>query len=784
MPLEAKEIFEAESKAVRTLLSEPGVGFYIPPYQRPYSWAKDKVERLLDDTLHGFRKLIDSDESFTFLGTIITIHDRDFKTIQPIVKPDVPAKVLNVIDGQQRITTLLLECIALHNKINFEHAKFLKSLRGATPSPQDPLGWLDGQILQILAALKDTFVQVQPHGTARKYPRMIRAFHDQWSRDKLNAKYISPIANLISTYCEQIDLEKPSEFKPKSRDGRIEGEDDLVDRYSQIAKILKKIYLRDLSEDIEEFPSLSQILDKSSFQKALLNHEFPSEVVETLRNGNATEIFQGLLRLVLFGFYVLDRVAVTVVRGKNEDYAFSVFESLNTTGEPLTAFETFRPRVVSAEGLDKYEGSDARLYIDQVADYLLEFNAGEPLQNATSDLLVVFASAETGEKLSKRLSDQRRYLKDEYERYEQNKVARLDFVRHLRDTSLFLQHAWVGKEKMPNLHNLPIQASSDVVKLCLAFLKEAGHTITVGPLVRYYSVALAVSSQDQLPKCLEFEEALKAITAFSVLWRASHRGTANIDQEYRDIMLGNNGLSGIRPLSRSLRKDAGAGAPQPAVDIKSLKKELRERLKSPEHGNVADKEVWINQSMPIPTYTNSKLVTRFILLAAYHDSVEDSSDPGLIIQGKTGVSPCLTFEGWRDEKHLSLEHIAPRERVDGWNSRLYDNRELIHQLGNLVLVPTEANSSLSNRPWKQKSILYATLGAKTKHDARIILENAKKEGVEFAQTTEDLVDISDYMPHLSALGDSSISEWDPLMIEKRSKRILQLAWERLWPWLS
>ena len=55
----------------------------------------------------------------------------------------------------------------------------------------------------------------------------------------------------------------------------------------------------------------------------------------------------------------MHKVGVTVVSAPGA-YAFDMFESLNTTGEPLTVFETFRPKVIQAEGLDKYENSDSK----------------------------------------------------------------------------------------------------------------------------------------------------------------------------------------------------------------------------------------------------------------------------------------------------------------------------------------------------------------------------------------------------------------------------------------
>ena len=129
MAVDPKTIFEAISKSSMELLADRGLGLYIPSYQRPYSWDKDKVSRLIEDISHGLKTLIKSDDSFTFLGTVITIHDVNNSTVQPIVRADVPSKVLTVIDGQQRMTTLLLLCIALHNSLNLIHKQFLKKMK-------------------------------------------------------------------------------------------------------------------------------------------------------------------------------------------------------------------------------------------------------------------------------------------------------------------------------------------------------------------------------------------------------------------------------------------------------------------------------------------------------------------------------------------------------------------------------------------------------------------------------------------------------------------------------
>jgi hypothetical protein len=516
------------------------------------------------------------------------------------------------------------------------------------------------------------------------------------------------------------------------------------------------------------------------FQLALLNHEFPDVVSQLVQGSGSAASFKSLLHLVLLASYVLYRVAVTVVRGKNEDYAFTVFESLNTTGEPLTAFETFKPKVVSAEGLENYEQSEARKRLDEVSDYLSVFKVGENLQAATRDLLTYFALAETGEKLSKRLADQRRYLKDEFERYESNPNSRLAFVQSLRDVASFVQHSWeLNDGSVPTLSGLPVSANTDAIKLCLSLLTDLGHTVTIAPLVRFYSAAVNAGSEESPERIRDFEFAIKAVTAFSVLWRASRRNTGNIDSEYRQIMSGTESVTNLGAVARSLRRGAGADARAPALDVAGLKSELRARLREQKRGDIANRAAFVANARSLDIYKISRAIARFVLLAAYHDAIEDENYPGLIVKGKMAVSPCLTFDGYRDKRHLSLEHIAPQDPANGWEDSIWGSKDTPHTLGNLVLVRPEANSMLSNRPWEQKRVLYAALGARSHDEAGRTLAAA---GFEFGESTQSIVQLSSHMPHLRAV--SRADKWDVSLISQRSERLLELAYDELYSWLT
>ncbi|WP_329472458.1 DUF262 domain-containing HNH endonuclease family protein [Streptomyces sp. NBC_01723] len=783
MPTQAKEIFEAQSKSVRELLSDNGLGLYLPPYQRPYGWGKDKVEKLLDDTLHGLKNLSKAPDSFTFLGTVITIHDVNHVTVKPIVKSEVPAKVLTVIDGQQRLSSLLILLVGLHNLIR---QRAWKVFKGKTPDPTDSarthLYSETSDMLQMLAA---AFYERKNYGIKPPiYPRLIRAFVDQWARDEKLKKYESPIANLIYQYSLLADSEpatsRPTDFRPTARQNAGEGEGDLIKRYNEIRMGLTKLSQRKSIEELEDLPPLATLATNIEFQRALFNHELDPELcawLGELQDEPAAE----LMRLVMFAAYGLNRIALTVVQGKDEDYAFTIFESLNTTGEPLTAFETFLPRVVMAEKIQDYQDSDAHAYMKAVQGYLDRFDVGDKLQNATRDLLVAFALAETGEKLSKRLPDQRVYMRDTFERHKDSAGDRSAYLRHLCDTAAFVGNAWEPANNSSRaLPGLEATAMTDTVKLCLSFLNSLNHTIAIAPLVRFYSEAVHADEGEAREKRIaEFEKAIKAITAFTVFWRATRRGTGNIDSQYRAVMAGVDSLTGMGPLARQWAVPSASKA-DPIVDAEALKKELAARLSHSKHGAIPNLPSFLADASALPLYKIARPLTRFLLLAAYHDTIEDPENPGLIIQGKAGVASCFTADGWDDEKHLTIEHIAPQQATSGWDEEFYSEKETVHKLGNLVLAPGAANTSLSSRPWTEKKVLYAALGASTADDAKTILNSS---GFTFAQTTEDLASLSRYLPHLRALGQRE-DEWNPTFMDQRADVLLRLAYTRLKGWLG
>ena len=89
---------KAEEKSILALFTGDKNQYVIPPYQRPYSWDEEQCRELFEDLKRAFE---DEKTSSYFLGNIVIASSNENKNR------------LEVIDGQQRLTTLTLLLKAL-----------------------------------------------------------------------------------------------------------------------------------------------------------------------------------------------------------------------------------------------------------------------------------------------------------------------------------------------------------------------------------------------------------------------------------------------------------------------------------------------------------------------------------------------------------------------------------------------------------------------------------------------------------------------------------------------
>ena len=94
------EAFRPSSVSISQLFMDPKILYRIPQYQRPYKWGNEQIEQLWDDIFEAYENDIDN----YFLGSVIT------------AKPLDNSQYIDVVDGQQRLTTLMiLFCVLRDN---------------------------------------------------------------------------------------------------------------------------------------------------------------------------------------------------------------------------------------------------------------------------------------------------------------------------------------------------------------------------------------------------------------------------------------------------------------------------------------------------------------------------------------------------------------------------------------------------------------------------------------------------------------------------------------------
>jgi uncharacterized protein with ParB-like and HNH nuclease domain len=97
-----------QSLSIKKLLSEEGVDYIIPMYQRNFAWEEAEIAQLIQDVID----YIPENRNY-YIGTLVVFERSNAK-----------ATVYETIDGQQRLTTLSLLASYLKNRKNKEDGDF------------------------------------------------------------------------------------------------------------------------------------------------------------------------------------------------------------------------------------------------------------------------------------------------------------------------------------------------------------------------------------------------------------------------------------------------------------------------------------------------------------------------------------------------------------------------------------------------------------------------------------------------------------------------------------
>jgi hypothetical protein len=477
------------------------------------------------------------------------------------------------------------------------------------------------------------------------------------------------------------------------------------------------------------------------------------------------------VQLIVFAHYLLERCCMTTITPDSQEWALDMFQSLNSTGTPLTAVETFKPQVMDRirdiEG--KYEGSTSSDHFAKVAIYLDDLKNEKDKTSRTDRFLTTFAYANAGEELPRRLSRQSRWLRDTFNRFEdaQEYIRRMgtvaeylhivaEFDRNEDDSFSFLQ----GVE----------QEQKDLGTFCVLYLADIKNALADPILSIFYDKILIGEGNASS----EFIEAAKALSAFFTLWRAPLDSTESIDEVYRQI------VGGIYDKKEETWKILPMSWRTDSVSLSA--NELKKRLQLALLGKYGSKQQWLQKAERGLYYRGAKItVCRFVLFIAAQYSTSDNDVPGVVKPARKKQVRYLTPEKWNVASFREIEHIAPQSNEFGWDSELYkdDQYQLI---GNLTLLSKSINSSAKNRSWQAKWLYYKHL---EEQDAAELNRLAEANGIELNLSILKKLRESERLDFMESIVNVGIDgNWNAELVQKRTWQICEITWDSLIKWLD
>lgn len=299
--------------------------------------------------------------------------------------------------------------------------------------------------------------------------------------------------------------------------------------------------------------------------------------------------------------YLANNCQCIKVTADTQDIAFMMFEPLNSTNEPLTAFEVYRSKLIRSFRNRHRSAPD----LCKTAHYLeCDSIKREEVARRSDNLSFVTAQAYSGRRPQKTFLRLKRFLDDQVNE---------PFVERLEQGSEFLEQVW-GDQSSPAL------VADEIARDCIRFLKASAHPVVIPVLLRYYYT----NSRD-LP------EVAKSLAAFFALWRSAYP-TNKLPEVYRPL------------LSEGDTDDMSfeSGRLKSCAELRQyLRAKLEARIGQTPTGS-SGKDVWINLCLQNLQYGIVKAVCRFMIFV----------DLGATL--KANLRPNDTWTALDD-----IEHVLP-----------------------------------------------------------------------------------------------------------------------------
>jgi hypothetical protein len=186
-----------------------------------------------------------------------------------------------------------------------------------------------------------------------------------------------------------------------------------------------------------------------------------------------------------FSDHFLSKCIVVQVLTADEDTAFTMFEALNSTSEPLTALEVYRSKAVTLLNAQFPK-----------TELLLAYNESkrDDVISRSNTLIFSMAQVNSGDRPRINFVPLKHYL---------DSNLNPQFIAYFEEASEFLRTIWFEQKATEDWFD-------DEAKTCVRFLKMS-HDIVIPLLLRYY-----------LTNRTDLGKVLKIVVGFYSLWRAAY----------------------------------------------------------------------------------------------------------------------------------------------------------------------------------------------------------------------------------------------------------------------
>lgn len=197
--------------------------------------------------------------------------------------------------------------------------------------------------------------------------------------------------------------------------------------------------------------------------------------------------------------HFLSKCTVVQVVADDQDTAFTMFEPLNSTSEPLTAFEVYRSKAVRHLGA-----------LFPKTELLLAYEETKRDEVISRSNTLIFSMAQVNSGVRPRIHfvPLKHYLDGQ---------VTAPFIAHFEAAADFFRTVWLNQTATDTWFD-------DEAKNCVRFLKAMSHDIAIPLVLRYY-----------LTQRADVGKVLKIVVAFYSLWRAAYPTNA-LPKIYRALL--------------------------------------------------------------------------------------------------------------------------------------------------------------------------------------------------------------------------------------------------------